>query len=185
MFINISIDIVVMGGPCRRGLGRGCCNNVYPGSMEMRRGMGFGVRRGDFRFLVLIALAEKPMHGYALIQQIGATYQHPVSAGLIYPTLQELGDMGYVSSEETDGKKVYSLTPDGRKHLEDNFEVVDRLKAGRIYAERVSRFAFMGDIRDMQAMVLMNEDSLDDGKLERIQGILSDAKKRMASVVFE
>jgi DNA-binding PadR family transcriptional regulator len=153
--------------------------------METRRGMGFGVRRGDFRFLVLITLAEKPMHGYALMQQIGATYQRPVSAGLIYPTLQELGDMGYVSSEETEGKKVYSLTPEGRKHLEDNFEVVNRLKAGRIYAERVSRFAFIGDIRDMQAMVLMNEDSLDDGKLERIQGILSDAKKRMASIVFE
>ena len=43
----------------------------------------------------------------------------------------------------------------------------------------------MRDLRDMQAMVLMNEDSIDDGKLERIQAILSDAKKRMASVVFE
>ena len=151
----------------------------------MGRGMGFGVRRGDFRFLVLIALAEKPMHGYALIQQIGATYQRPVSAGLIYPMLQELGDMGYVSSEETEGKKVYSLTSEGRKHLEDNVEVVDRLSAGRVYAERVGRFAFMGDLRDMQAMVLMNEKSIDDDKLERIQGILSDAKKKMASVVFE
>jgi DNA-binding PadR family transcriptional regulator len=150
----------------------------------MGRGLGFGVRRGDFRFLVLIALAEKPMHGYALIQQIGATYQRPVSAGLIYPMLQELGDMGYVTSEETEGKKVYSLTPDGVKYLENNFEVVDRLRAGRVYAERVGRFAFMKDIRDMQAMVLMNEESIDDGKLERIQEILSDAKKRMASVVF-
>ena len=93
--------------------------------------------------------------------------------------------MGYVYSEEAEGKKVYSLTPEGRKHLEDNVEVVDRLKAGRIYAERVGRFAFMRDLRDMQAMVLMNENNIDDGKLERIQAILSDAKKRMASVVFE
>ncbi len=174
-----------MRDECRRSSGRRCCNEAYPGAIGMRHGMGFGVMRGDFRYLVLIALAEKPMHGYALIQQIGTTYQRPVSAGLVYPTLQELGDMGYVSSEETEGKKVYSLTNEGRKHLQDHAEVVNRLKAGRIYAERVGRFAFMRDLKDMQAMVLMNEDSIDDGKLERIQAILSDAKKRMASVVFE
>ena len=81
-------------------------------------GLGFGVRRGEFRFLVLIALSEKPMHGYALIQEIGKTYQRPVSAGLIYPTLQEFEDMGFVSSERRDGKKVYSITTEGKRYLE-------------------------------------------------------------------
>jgi DNA-binding PadR family transcriptional regulator len=186
MFINISIDIVVikMHSECRRGSGHGCCSEAYAGAMAMRGGMGFGVRKGDFRFLVLLALSEKSMHGYALIQQIGATYQRPVSAGLIYPMLQELGDMGYVFSEENEGKKVYSLTSEGVKYLEDSREVVGRLKAGRVYAERVGRFPFMRDIKDMQAMILMNE-GIDDAKLKRIQDILSDAKKRMASIVFE
>ncbi len=46
----------------------------------------FSVRRGDFRFLVLMALGEKPMHGYALIHEIGKTYLRPVSAGIVYPT---------------------------------------------------------------------------------------------------
>jgi DNA-binding PadR family transcriptional regulator len=147
--------------------------------------MGFGVRRGDFRYLVLMALSEKPMHGYALILEIGKTHQRPVSAGLIYPTLQELEDMGYVSSEEREGKKIYSLTEEGRKHLEENAEVVERLRAGKAYAERIGRFSFMGDLQDMQAMVLMNERDIDEGKMTRIQEILTDAKKRMASVVFE
>jgi len=147
--------------------------------------MGFGVRRGDFRYLVLMALSEKPMHGYALILEIGKTHQRPVSAGLIYPTLQELGDMGYVSSEERESKKIYSLTVKGRKHLEENAEVVERLKAGKAYAERIGRFSFMRDLQDMQAMVLMNEEGIDEGKMKRIQEILTDAKKRMASVVYE
>ena len=151
----------------------------------MNRGMGFGVRRGDFRYLVLMALSEKPMHGYALILEIGKTHQRPVSAGLIYPTLQELGDMGYVSSEEREGKKIYSLTEEGRKHLEENAEVVERLRAGKAYAERIGRFSFMSDLQDMQAMVLMNEEGIDEGKMKRIQEILTDAKKRMASVVYE
>ena len=147
--------------------------------------MAFGVRRGDFRFLVLMALSEKPMHGYALIQEIGRTYLRPVSAGLIYPTLQELEDMDYVSSEEKDGKKTYTLTAEGKKHLEDSGDVVERLRAGREYADRVGRFSFMRDLRDMQTMALMNEGYIDEGKMMKIQEILTDAKKRMASVVFE
>ena len=151
----------------------------------MQGGIGFGVRRGDFLYQVLMALSEKPMHGYALIQEIGKTHQRPVSAGLIYPTLQELGDIGYVSSEESEGKKTYSLTSEGRKYLEENSEVVERLKAGKAYAERIGRFHFMKDLQDMQTMVLMNEEGIDEGKMTRIQEILTDAKKRMASIVFE
>jgi DNA-binding PadR family transcriptional regulator len=174
-----------MRNGCHRGFARRCCSEAYPGAMWINRGMGFGVRRGDFRYLVLMALSEKPMHGYALILEIGKTHQRPVSAGLIYPTLQELEDMGYVSSEEREGKKIYSLTEEGRKHLEENAEVVERLRAGKAYAERIGRFSFMGDLQDMQAMVLMNERDIDEGKMTRIQEILTDAKKRMASVVFE
>jgi DNA-binding PadR family transcriptional regulator len=151
----------------------------------MNRGMGFGVRRGDFRYLVLMALSEKPMHGYALIQEIGKTHQRPVSAGLVYPTLQELGDMGYISSEEKEGKKIYTLTTEGKKHLEENAEIVERISEGKAYAERIGRFSFMRDLQDMQTMVLMNERGIDEGKMTRIQEILTDAKKRMASVVFE
>ena len=114
-----------MRGRCNRGFSRRCCCETYPGAMKMQGGIGFGVRRGDFLYQVLMALSEKPMHGYALIQEIGKTHQRPVSAGLIYPTLQELGDMGYVSSEERESKKIYSLTEEGRKHLEENAEVVE------------------------------------------------------------
>ena len=147
--------------------------------------MAFGVRRGDFRFLVLMALSEKPMHGYALIQEIGRTYQRPVSAGLIYPTLQELEDMDYVSLEEKDGKKIYTLTTEGKKYLEDSNDVVERLREGKEYAGRVGRFSFMRDLRDMQTMALMNEGYIDEEKMMKIQEILTDAKKRMASIVFE
>lgn len=174
-----------MRGRCNRGFSRRCCYETYPGAMKMQGGIGFGVRRGDFLYQVLMALSEKPMHGYALIQEIGKTHQRPVSAGLIYPTLQELGDMGYVSSEEKEGKKIYTLTTEGKKHLEDNAEIVERLRAGRAYAERIGRFSFMSDLQDMQTMVLMNERDIDEGKMTRIQEILTDAKKRMASVVFE
>jgi DNA-binding PadR family transcriptional regulator len=148
-------------------------------------GMGFGVRRGEFRFLILIALSQKPMHGYGLIQEIGKTYQRPVSAGIVYPTLQELEDMGLVVSEEDDGKRVYSITEQGRHHIKENEDVVSRLKAGQEYAGKVSQFSFMGDLRDTQAMIMMNADYINDEKMERIEAILAEAKRKVAAIVFQ
>jgi len=167
----------------RRGI-RCCTGEHHPPEGWPPRHPPFGVRRGDFRYLVLTALAEKPMHGYALIQEISKTYLRPVSAGIVYPTLQELGDMGLVASEEKEGKKVYTLTPEGKKHLDENSETVERLKTGREHADAVGRFGLMKELRDMQAMTLMGE-ALDDEKMKKIQEILADAKKRMAAVVFE
>lgn len=154
------------------------------GPMGQGMGMGFGVRRGEFRFLVLMALTEKPMHGYALIQAIGMTYQRPVSAGLVYPTLQELEDMGLVVSKEDDGKKVYSVTTQGKKYLGDNEEIVDRLKAGQEYAGKIGQFSLVKDLRDIQAMLMVNAEYMNNEKMERIQEAVTEAKRKVAGIVF-
>ena len=81
-----------------------------------------GVRRGEVRTLILGALAERPMHGYEVIQALEAKSRglwRP-SAGSIYPTLQLLSDEGLVSSEEVDGRRVYTLTDEGRKALAES-----------------------------------------------------------------
>ncbi len=144
----------------------------------------FDVRRGDFRFLILMAIAEKPMHGYALIQELGTTYQRPVSAGLVYPTLQELDDMGYVSLEEKNGKRVYSITAEGRKYLEQNEELVGRLQKGREHAGWLGKFGFLGDVRDIKEMIMTNNDYVDEEKMKKIQEIIAETKKKIAAVVF-
>ena len=148
-------------------------------------GPGFGLRRGEFRFLVLIALSEKPMHGYALIQEVGETYQRPVSAGLVYPTLQELEDMDLVVSSEKEGKKVYSITAAGKAYLKENEGVVARLRAGREYAGKVGQFSIIRDLREMEGMLMTNADYVDDEKMKRIQEVLAEAKRKMAGIVFE
>jgi DNA-binding PadR family transcriptional regulator len=83
--------------------------------------------RGDLKFMILRLLARKSMHGYevmqALEQESGGWYA--ASAGSVYPVLQMLQDQGYVSSEERDGKRVYSITAEGRAFLERNRDRVD------------------------------------------------------------
>lgn len=147
-------------------------------------GMGFGVKRGEFRFLILIALSKKPMHGYALIQEIGRTYQRPVSPGLVYPTLQELEDMDFVVSQEEEGKKTYSVSVEGKNYLEDNADTVRRLRAGQEYAGKLGQFSFMKDLRDIQGMLMTNAEYIDNEKMKRIQSILTDAKRKVAVIVF-
>jgi DNA-binding PadR family transcriptional regulator len=75
------------------------------------------VRRGDVRTAILALLAEEPMHGYQIIGQLGERSggMWRPSAGSVYPTLQLLEDEGLVKGEERDGRKVFSLTEDGKK----------------------------------------------------------------------
>jgi DNA-binding PadR family transcriptional regulator len=44
------------------------------------------------------------------------------SPGSVYPTLSQLEDEGLIEAVEADGKKAYSMTPAGRKHVEEHRE---------------------------------------------------------------
>ncbi|MGZ6297570.1 MAG: PadR family transcriptional regulator [Candidatus Limnocylindrales bacterium] len=83
-------------------------------------GGGPRVRRGDVRSAILALLAEEPMHGYQIINELetrsGGRWRP--SAGSVYPTLQQLEDEGLVRAEERDGRRVFTLTEAGRKAAE-------------------------------------------------------------------
>lgn len=86
------------------------------GQFEQKTG-GSRMAKGDVRAAVLTLLAEAPMHGYQIIREIeersnGAWKPSP---GSVYPTLQLLTDEGLITSEESGGRKTYSLTPEGRE----------------------------------------------------------------------
>lgn len=73
---------------------------------------------GEVRTAVLALLAERPMHGYQIIREIEdrSSGNWKPSAGSVYPTLQLLADEGLIRAEESDGRKIYSLTDTGREH---------------------------------------------------------------------
>src|SRR5206468_7121034 len=47
------------------------------------------------------------------------------SAGTVYPTLQLLEDQGYIKAADEDGKKVYHITREGERFLDEHRDVVD------------------------------------------------------------
>ena len=74
-------------------------------------------RRGDVRAAVLALLADRPMHGYEMIQEIasrsGGAWKP--SPGSVYPTLQLLADEGLIQGVDGDGgKRLFELTDEGR-----------------------------------------------------------------------
>lgn len=74
---------------------------------------------GHLRLYLLRLLAERPMHGYEIIQalteQSGGTYSP--SAGTIYPRLGKLEEEGLVTKEADGRKTVYAITSAGRAEL--------------------------------------------------------------------
>ena len=89
---------------------------------------------GEVKYVILRLLEEKPRHGYeimkALEERLGGWYTP--SPGTVYPTLQLLEDQGFVRAVETEGKKVYHITPEGeaflREHRQFTDDIFDRVR---------------------------------------------------------
>ncbi len=82
-------------------------------------------RRGLFKYIVLQYLLERPYHGYEIIRALGHRFHgfYVPSPGTVYPRLGRLEEDGYVTSIEKEGRKVYSITREGRRFLAENAEL--------------------------------------------------------------
>jgi len=102
----------------------------WPGEPRMR---GQRARRGDVRAAALALLAEQPMNGYQIIQEIGERsggVWRP-SPGSVYPALQQLEDEGLIRPESGEsGRRGYVLTDEGRRRHDaafaDHNKVIER-----------------------------------------------------------
>jgi DNA-binding PadR family transcriptional regulator len=109
-----------------RGFGRGGFGPGFgfgPGGPRggRRGGHGRRGRRGDVRAAILVLLAERPMHGYEIIQEVAERSQDlwKPSPGSVYPTLQLLVDEGLIVASETEGsKRLFALTDAGKEAAE-------------------------------------------------------------------
>jgi DNA-binding PadR family transcriptional regulator len=107
------------------------------------RGRGWKARagrvfeQGDLKYVILRLLAEKPRHGYEIIKELEERFSgaYAPSPGTVYPTLTMLEDLGYARAmPEEGGRKIYEITDEGRKHLEEHSATVDDI------FERIAKF---------------------------------------------
>jgi DNA-binding PadR family transcriptional regulator len=178
------------GSPCLRGArahhgghGRHGFKGGFGGHPH-----GFGpgrARRGDVRAAVLRLLSDEPMHGYQIIQELSARSggAWTPSAGSVYPTLQLLADEGLVTSEETAGKKVFSLTEAGVAAVAETADQPapwDEAAQGNSdvsdYREAASRL--------MHAVFQIGKTGTKDQRTAALE-ILNDTRKKLYAILAE
>jgi DNA-binding PadR family transcriptional regulator len=108
---------------------------------------------GDLRLIALALIAEQPRHGYEIIKVLEDKTDgwYSPSPGIVYPTLTFLEEAGYVTGQSEGAKKLYTITGEGRAHLEDNRNFVDAvLERLAAVGEKIARMRrrFGGDERD-------------------------------------
>ncbi len=142
-------------------------------------------RRGDVRAAVLALLAERPMHGYEMITEIEQRTQgiwRP-SAGSIYPTLAMLEDEDLVRSEESEGKRRFALTDEGREQAE--------ARKGSLPWEQVTAGVDPGEVQLREAFLALRAAVFQVGvagsedQAARARDLLDDARKRVYAILAE
>ncbi len=140
---------------------------------------------GALKYLVMMTLQERPLHGYGIIRAIEERSGYAPSPGLIYPTLQLLQDQGFVSMAEQEGKKVYTLTEDGKQYLEANKEHVDRINA-RLARPSWDFIPGIGKrIGALAGTIISNYNCLDEGKIGRIEEALDKTRQHVGDIIFD
>jgi len=136
------------------------------------------MKRGALKFMILSLLQEKPMYVYEIIKSINAKTNglYKPSTGSIYPILRGLIKQGYVKVEEKDGKKIYSLTEEGRKKFEEIKAEKDLIRNNPVKRKLVDSLFEIG------LVIYNNRDKLDDQKVEKILNIIEGCKKNIEEI---
>jgi DNA-binding PadR family transcriptional regulator len=141
--------------------------------------------RGDVRAAILALLAERPMHGYEMIQELEARtggVWRP-SPGSVYPTLQLLEDEDLIAGEEGEGRRRFALTDAGRAEAERQGQRApwEEVTAG------VAPAAW--SLRDAIAQTAQAAWSVGSAGTEAQQAraleILNDARRRLYAILAE
>lgn len=90
--------------------------------------------QGTLDLLILKTLTAGPMHGYAIVQRIQQRSDDVlvVEEGSLYPCLYRMEEKGWITaewgkSENNRRAKFYSLTRAGRKQLEEETVIWERV----------------------------------------------------------
>ena len=135
------------------------------------------MRRGDVRLALLDALLDGPAHGYELITRLetrsGGMWRP--SAGSVYPTLQMLEEQGKVTGTESEGKRVFALTDDGRTEAEAAKDQQPWAQGGPSEAHRNLRSTF-GQVGMAARQVVAVGD---ETQVEAAAAILTEARQKL------
>jgi DNA-binding PadR family transcriptional regulator len=167
----------------------------FPMPPEMRgfgpwgreRGMrGPRARRGDVRAAALALLAEQPMNGYQIIQELsdrsGGVWRP--SPGSIYPALQQLEDEGLIKVEAGEGgRRAFQLTDEGRAYASEHPDELNApwdVVAGSAGGAALEMRHLIGQLA-MAAVQVVQAGT--DAQVTQARTVLTDARKALYRIL--
>ncbi len=145
--------------------------------------------KGDLKYVILQLLSERPAHGYEVIKALEERFggMYTPSAGAVYPTLQLLEDMGYVTSTPQDGKRVFSITDEGKTFLEEQKEVVEGIR------QRTSSWwnphlrgelhEMKHELHDLMSAMRRGRPFGDPETVRRVRAVIENARKEIEAIL--
>jgi DNA-binding PadR family transcriptional regulator len=153
---------------------------------EPRKARSPRARRGDVRAAALALLAEGPMNGYQVIQEIGERSDgvwRP-SPGSVYPALQQLEDEGLIVAQaDESGRRSYRLTDEGRDYVQahpDEVRAPWDAVAGSLGDSAIQMRHLLGQV-GMAGFQVLSAGT--DAQVRQAGQILTDARKALYRVL--
>ena len=148
-------------------------------------------QKGDLKYVILDLLKDKSRYGYEIIRALEEKsfgFYKP-SAGVVYPTLQMLEEMGYASSTERDGKRVYTITEEGLQFLVERRDSADEVRRHMKRHWNPENFGsigeIMGEVAKLGKSVGPRIRNADPDQLKRISEIVSQARREIEAILEE
>ncbi len=134
--------------------------------------------RGLFRYLILYVLMDRPLHGYAIMKKISKLFDNDYtpSPGVLYPTLQLLEEMGLIESEMKGRRRIYKLTEQGRRLIEENRHQVEKFLERTRYIKQLAKET--GLVRIVEVLRKLYEQDI-----VVPQSIVDEIKKHVSRIV--
>jgi DNA-binding PadR family transcriptional regulator len=166
--------------------------NTFKGERFFRsRRRESSFQKGDLKYILLDLIKDKPRHGYEIISELEERSHgfYKPSPGVIYPTLQMLEEMGYASSTEQEGKKVYSITKEGLEFLSKKKDIANGVRTQIKHKWSFRNIGNMAQIMKehhaLEQLLGQGFRSMDDEKAERIRQILNSAYQEIETILEE
>ena len=144
------------------------------------------------RAAILDVLAVEPMNGYQIIQQIaersGGAWKP--SPGSVYPTVQQLEDEGLVEGTDGQGRRLLTLTEEGRRYVAEHPDEMARTWAAFDAAsEEGAGHGGPGDLKPVigQVMGAVWQVVVSGTKQQQAEAaeILADTRRRLYGLLAE
>jgi len=128
------------------------------------------------------------MHGYEMIKEIeerSGGYWRP-SAGSIYPTLQLLEDEGLIAGTESEGKRRFDLTDDGKAAVEERAEKSETLPWEQVRSGAPPEVVQLGrSAHQLRAAVGQAFHAADESQRARIRELLDETRRGIYAILAE